>query len=739
MNRKLDGVRQAIWDGVNPHIVTAQAHVDASRWNRGAVPLTRPGHPAPPGAVVFPRTPPPQWKVGDEVRMRDKGGREWQRGVVQEIVDGKPKVRQRAFGHSSRGCFYDEVCREELRRFSDGVIRSGSGRRKLRQSSFSPSPPPSALQAAYNSPTAHSPHASYHSPHSGVRDAHGGRGSPGSVEPVSSPAGARPPTIQFPQPSCSPAGSDAGGAGRPRFSSGPPAADDGLLHFRVCDPRMAIPDYYWVYHVETRTSLGWKSRALRVRHRFSDFEFLRRQLLLEHPGAIVPPLPEYGIQGHIEKVVLRSADRLSYRQRALTRFLSAVGAHPRLRHSPALRAFCEADGAEWEAFRAQRRQQRPGPQPVGWYQRLLRLQREGYFRVTQWLSSGATPAAAAAAASPGPRPPADLDIHQCTLCSGRRLEQRKAHAARMHSMVVAAGRLLAQQLEARRRTAAATTAVAGCLRNLGRVEKRHAERQRIRAADGCTVVTDARGGDPKLNAQLGDDFHALGQYAASSAKPLLQLSDREAQMVGETMDFYAGAFASVEEVVRRLEGYQLSVLTEHDKLGKCADAESDAELGTPWRRTCEAAAAEQREALGAACARWRAALQAFDDDWARFLRHFEREWILLRRLLIELQVSHLRQTEQLTHPPIIEPDFADTMFGEGVAVTVLKDFVSNSKDKVRLRSGQRGVIKSIDAAGDAYIRFDGMGGEWVWKQNFVHLARLEILRSSADPLTRLTL
>eukprot|EP00660_Eupelagonema_oceanica_P006791 gene6791-355_t len=173
----------------------------------------------------------------------------------------------------------------------------------------------------------------------------------------------------------------------------------GAIEFRVCEPRMALPEYHWVYQVDTRTTLDWPQRAVRATHRFRDFCWLRDELERAHPGAI----------------------QLEYRVRALARFLRGVGAHPALCHSAELRGFCELDGARWDAFRQRHAAATRGGAGGGWLRRLSLLSqraREGYFRV---VGPGAGAAGAGAA---------EAEAHSfVTACSGMSASPRGGAAA----------------------------------------------------------------------------------------------------------------------------------------------------------------------------------------------------------------------------------------------------------------------------------------------------------------------
>ncbi|KAL6776760.1 VPS5A [Auxenochlorella protothecoides x Auxenochlorella symbiontica] len=78
-----------------------------------------------------------------------------------------------------------------------------------------------------------------------------------------------------------------------------------------------------------------------VIRRFSDFDWLKKQLRANHRGCIVPPLPEKNV---VEKYKLTD-EFIEQRRAALAVFMNRLAAHPVLRHSPALQLFLDADEA----------------------------------------------------------------------------------------------------------------------------------------------------------------------------------------------------------------------------------------------------------------------------------------------------------------------------------------------------------------------------------------------------------
>jgi preprotein translocase subunit YajC len=78
----------------------------------------------------------------------------------------------------------------------------------------------------------------------------------------------------------------------------------------------------------------------------------------------------------------------------------------------------------------------------------------------------------------------------------------------------------------------------------------------------------------------------------------------------------------------------------------------------------------------------------------------------------------LSQTSTSAGPPSVMDEFENMK--EGATVTVLEDFMSNSKaDKVQLTVGQKGVVSRVDSDGDVLVKFrDHPDKEWITRNNF---------------------
>jgi len=81
-------------------------------------------------------------------------------------------------------------------------------------------------------------------------------------------------------------------------------------------------------------------------------------------------------------------------------------------------------------------------------------------------------------------------------------------------------------------------------------------------------------------------------------------------------------------------------------------------------------------------------------------------------------IDTLSQTSTSAGPPSMMDEFENMR--EGATVTVLEDFMSNSKDaKVQLKVGQKGVVSRVDSDGDVLVKFkDHSDKEWITRGNF---------------------
>lgn len=116
-------------------------------------------------------------------------------------------------------------------------------------------------------------------------------------------------------------------------------ADPYTLSVRVGDPqRVGDPvTAHVVYTVRVSTNAPWFARPeLSALRRYSDFRWLHAALVHNHPGVVVPPLPEK------VKIGRFAPDLVEFRRRALERALYKMLRHPQLREDEDLKLFLES-------------------------------------------------------------------------------------------------------------------------------------------------------------------------------------------------------------------------------------------------------------------------------------------------------------------------------------------------------------------------------------------------------------
>jgi len=116
-----------------------------------------------------------------------------------------------------------------------------------------------------------------------------------------------------------------------------------MLEICVSDPEKhgtSNVNAYVDYKISTRTDLArFTQHEFFVRRRFRDFQWLREQLCLAYPGAIVPPLPQ--VDSYLQDDRFSTAF-IERRQAGLELFLRRVGGHPALQAAQELQTFLEA-------------------------------------------------------------------------------------------------------------------------------------------------------------------------------------------------------------------------------------------------------------------------------------------------------------------------------------------------------------------------------------------------------------
>ena len=88
---------------------------------------------------------------------------------------------------------------------------------------------------------------------------------------------------------------------------------------------------------------------------------------------------------------------MSYRQRAMTKFLSALAVHKYGKESEHLRAFCEKETSDWEAYKTSHKrtvEERTATTSGGAMSSMVQKGKEGWFKM--WKKKGAEQTATAA-------------------------------------------------------------------------------------------------------------------------------------------------------------------------------------------------------------------------------------------------------------------------------------------------------------------------------------------------------
>ncbi|KAI8916534.1 Vps5 C terminal like-domain-containing protein [Powellomyces hirtus] len=120
----------------------------------------------------------------------------------------------------------------------------------------------------------------------------------------------------------------------------PPAEPKYQFQCDVTDPmkvNQAVGSYV-VYRVKTQTNSPlYRSSEVTVNRRFSDFYWLFDKLVLQHPGIIIPPVPEKQTLGRFQEEFVES------RRMGLEYFMRKVVSHPILQDDTDLRAFLESE------------------------------------------------------------------------------------------------------------------------------------------------------------------------------------------------------------------------------------------------------------------------------------------------------------------------------------------------------------------------------------------------------------
>lgn len=109
----------------------------------------------------------------------------------------------------------------------------------------------------------------------------------------------------------------------------------------VCEPQKLQDKVgsYVSYRVVTN---GLSASAVSVNRRYSEFEWLQKELARTSPGVIVPSLPVKGLIGSF------AVDFVEERQRGLEKFLQRIAAHPELGSHQLFVSFLQMDDAQFQ-------------------------------------------------------------------------------------------------------------------------------------------------------------------------------------------------------------------------------------------------------------------------------------------------------------------------------------------------------------------------------------------------------
>jgi hypothetical protein len=382
--------------------------------------------------------------------------------------------------------------------------------------------------------------------------------------------------------------------------------------FRVSDPKVtasgSIVDFaHWVYQVtSSTTNPSWKGKEAKVSRRFNDFWWLRQQLVTEHPGHIVSPLPPKDMQGTVEKVVMSSTSLVDFRQRALTKFLCGLGGHPVLSNSEVLRVFCEGTPDEFEMYKAKRNVAAAAENP-------------GIMERTKKAIKGMV------GAGPGPSDkgldPKWSKIHMYLRKQRDALTVLKAH--------------LDGLVSTRRDTYTTYSEVSQCMVRLSRVELL------VDGTEPCPASRDA-------NSISGYTKDMAGLYGEQAMKEMC--------LVAESIMFYSGMYASALEGLDYL--HTSNGLTNHHEAEakKAQDAFNALSVKNDMNGIkMEASAKHLTGVAEKARAHLIVVEKNFDADIQRMLSSRGADWKHTMALFVELQLSLTRRVQTLEVSPITDP------------------------------------------------------------------------------------
>eukprot|EP00002_Diphylleia_rotans_P038439 TRINITY_DN8743_c0_g6_i1.p1 TRINITY_DN8743_c0_g6~~TRINITY_DN8743_c0_g6_i1.p1 ORF type:complete len:440 (-),score=105.63 TRINITY_DN8743_c0_g6_i1:286-1605(-) len=123
-----------------------------------------------------------------------------------------------------------------------------------------------------------------------------------------------------------------------------PQSPGAFITIVVDDPEKHGEDHqlsaYASYRISTRSNWSiFASEEFFVRRRYTDFLWLRTQLVKTFPTVLIPPLPEKQRMDYLDRL---SPEFLEKRRRFLEKFLIRISTHPKLRSHDDFHTFLEA-------------------------------------------------------------------------------------------------------------------------------------------------------------------------------------------------------------------------------------------------------------------------------------------------------------------------------------------------------------------------------------------------------------
>eukprot|EP01147_Barroeca_monosierra_P008470 gene8470-944_t len=125
------------------------------------------------------------------------------------------------------------------------------------------------------------------------------------------------------------------------------AEPDNFLEIDVCNPLMETQGSkkFTTYEVKLKTNLPvFKSKESSVRRRYSDFEWLRKELERDSK-IVVPPLPSKALKRQLPWVSAEKGifaeEFIEERRKGLEDFINKVAGHPLARNQKSLHMFLQ--------------------------------------------------------------------------------------------------------------------------------------------------------------------------------------------------------------------------------------------------------------------------------------------------------------------------------------------------------------------------------------------------------------